>query len=82
MDTAKPYEGNFALSQLYSHPPAKFCFLDDLSHRQCSAYGGHVRKVAIGLRGCAEAVTDQVGFIHQEAEVVGLQLHPAGRLAV
>ena len=54
----------------------------DLSDRRFVAGRGDVRKVPPGLLYRAQAVTDQESLVHEETEIVGLQLHPPCRLAV
>src|ERR1700674_6131270 len=53
----------------------------DLSHLWDWACG-QVGDIAIGLLHCTQAIAYEEGFIHQKAEIVWVQGHPASQLAI
>src|SRR5580704_2510410 len=60
----------------------RMTFFGELKSQVRSAGRGDKRQIPVGLLGRAQTVTNQKGFVDQEAEVVRLQLHPARGLPV
>src|SRR5579872_6465437 len=54
----------------------------DLSHGFHSSCSGDVGQIAVGLFGRAQAIADEKRLVNEKAEIIRLQLHPAGGLPV